>query len=116
MAIANGILRDTVLVRIMSLSSARRCSGVILSIVVFAWTLVTFRWIGSPSPLACAAIGALWALLTVVFEFSFGRMVAKKSWEEVLRPYRLEGGDLWVFVLATVAFSPIVVSLIRRHA
>ena len=45
--------------------------------------------------------------LTVAFEFFFGRVVAKKSWQELLRAYRFENGDIWPLVLMAVTVSPV---------
>lgn len=114
-AIGNGILRDAVLGRLVAAGAARALSGVLLSAIILAWTFAMYRWLGSPRGRAALAVGAVWLALTVAFEFGFGRLVAKHSWEELLRPYRFAGGDLWPVVLLVVAVSPGLASAILRR-
>jgi hypothetical protein len=113
MAIANGILRDTVLVRACGPKRARTVSGLSLSAVILAWTFLTTPWLGLPGLRHHAGIGLLWLALTVAFEFLFGRFVARKSWPELLRAYRFEDGDIWPLVLAVVALAPLAAAATR---
>ena len=112
-AIANGALRDAVLAPRLGAFAARLCSGVILSALIFAWTLLTIGWLGAQPIGIYGAVGLGWLGLTVAFEFSFGRCVLKRSWSELLKPYRCEGGDLWPIVLLVVASSPLVAAVLR---
>lgn len=114
-AIANGILRDAVLGRWLAAGAARTLSGVLLSAAICAWTLATYRWLGSPRGPAALTVGAAWLALTVAFEFAFGRLVAGRSGEELLRSYRFAGGDIWPVVLLVVAVSPLLASTILRR-
>ncbi len=56
-----------------------------------------------------ARIGRVWLALTVLFEFGFGRLVAKKSWQELLGDYNLAAGRTWPLLLAWLAVGPAVV-------
>ncbi len=113
MAIANGIFRDTVLVRMLGQKRARTFSGLTLCAVILAWAFLTIPWIQLPEPLHYAGVGLVWLTLTVAFEFLFGRFVARKPWPELLRAYRFEDGDIWPLVLAVVALSPSVTAALR---
>ncbi len=113
MAIANGIFRDAVLVRSLGQKRARTVSGLSLSAVILAWTILTITWVPLPSLMQYAGVGLLWLTLTVAFEFFFGRVVAKKTWQELLRAYRFENGDIWPLVLMAVAVSPVAAALLR---
>jgi len=115
MAIANGAFRDAVLVRILGSVAARLCSGLILSVAIFVWTFLTISWLGHLPPSTYVAIGGFWLFLTVGFEFTFGRLVAKRTWAELLRAYRCAGGDIWPIVLFVVAVSPFVAATLRSH-
>ena len=115
LAIANGAFRDAVLTKLVGATRARLSSGVILSAIIFAWTTLTITWIRAPQLWIYAAIGGGWLGLTIMFEFAFGRFIAKRSREELLRPYRFEGGDIWPIVLLVVAASPIIAEILRRH-
>lgn len=113
MAIANGILRDAVLVRSLGQSRARTISGLILSALILAWTILTIPWVPLPGLMQYAGVGLLWLTLTVAFEFIFGRVVAQKSWQELLRAYRFENGDIWPLVLMAVTVSPVAAAALR---
>ena len=113
MAIANGILRDAVLVRSLGQKMARTVSGLSLSAVILAWTILTIPWLPLPGLMQYAGVGLLWLTLTVAFEFFFGRVVAKKSWQELLRAYRFENGDIWPLVLMAVTVSPVAAAALR---
>lgn len=56
------------------------------------------------------ALGAFWALLTMAFEFGFGRWVAGHSWERLLADYDLMSGRIWVLVLLTMLLGPLLAS------
>ena len=47
--------------------------------------------------------------MTLVFEFGFGRLVAKKAWGELLDDYDLAGGRTWPLVLVWIALGPAIV-------
>jgi len=113
MAIANGIFRDAALVSSLGQKRARTVSGLSLSVVILAWTILTIPWIPLPGLMQYAGVGLLWLALTVAFEFLFGRVVAKKSWEELLRAYRFENGDIWPLVLMAVTVSPVAAAALR---
>ena len=113
MAIANGILRDAVLVSSLGQKRARTVSGLSLSAVILAWTILTIPWVPLPGLAQYAGVGLLWLALTVAFEFFFGRIVAKKSWKELLRAYRFENGDIWPLVLMAVTVSPVAAAALR---
>ena len=52
------------------------------------------------------AVGALWLVLTLAFEFALGRFVSGLSWREMLGEYDLASGRLWALVPLTVAVAP----------
>jgi hypothetical protein len=54
----------------------------------------------------------VWLGLTLAFEFGFGRLVAKQSWEQLLADYNVAAGRTWPLVLAWLATGP---ELTRRY-
>jgi len=54
-------------------------------------------------------VGAAWLVLTIAFEFGFGRGVAHTSWEELLADYDVRRGRLWPLVLIWIALGPAVI-------
>jgi hypothetical protein len=61
-------------------------------------------------------VGAFWLLLTLVFEFGFGRIAQHKSWQELFGAYTLQGGNIWPVVLLTTAVAPWLTARFRGLA
>ena len=65
--------------------------------------------LGAPGARAKArlvALGLFWTLATIAFEFGFGRLAMRHSWERLLADYNLFRGRLWSVFLAALALSP----------
>jgi hypothetical protein len=58
-------------------------------------------------------VGSGWLALTAMFEFGFGRWVAKEEWSDLLADYDLAHGRLWGLVLAWTALGPVAVVEVR---
>ena len=107
--IANGGIREAAYAKRVGDDRANQIS-VLTGVSAFA---LYFRALQRRWPLEsrrdALAIGAAWTAMTVTFEFSFGRLVQKQSWEEMLGAYDLAEGRLWPLVLGWVAIGPEVV-------
>ena len=105
-AVANGALREAWLVPQLGEHAARQVSTLIL-IALFAVYIgsVLHRWPIASSAQAIA-VGALWFVLTLAFEFALGRFVSGLSSEEIIEEYNLAAGRLWVLVPVWVALAP----------
>lgn len=55
------------------------------------------------------AIGALWLILTVIFEFMFGHYVMGNSWSRLLYDYNILEGRVWSLVLLTTLVGPFLI-------
>lgn len=108
-AIINGTLRQFTYGRHMTELAAHQLSTVtgILLTGVAVWTLNRAWPIGSAK--AAWTIGACWLLMTVVFEFGFGRYVAGHSWSRLLADFNLLDGRVWSLFLAWIAVLPYVI-------
>ena len=51
------------------------------------------------------ALGVMWALLTIAFEFGFGRAMGQ-SWATLLENYNLARGRIWPLVLVVLLLTP----------
>jgi hypothetical protein len=60
-------------------------------------------------------VGGLWSAATVVFEFGFGRHVAKKPWPELLADYDLRHGRTWPLVVAWIGAGPLIMRRLTRR-
>ena len=114
LAMLNGVLRERVLIPAMGSFGALTASGILLSVCIFAVALVAAPWYGPVRSLQCLLIGGLWLLLTLVFEFGFGRFVQHKNWPELFQAYMFEGGNIWPVVLVVTLISPWLAAKFRR--
>jgi hypothetical protein len=112
--IVNGALREAVLAKGLDEQRANQASGVTLALALCLY----FRALQRRWPLSDAkealSVGAAWTALTVAFEFGFGRLVAKDSWDELLAAYDVRNGELWPLVLAWIAVGPEVLRRAQR--
>ncbi len=112
-AIGNGALREKVYGARMTELSAHQLSTLIglFLFAVYIWFLTGVSPIGSVR--VAVLIGGIWLVLTIAFEFLFGRFVAGHSWSHLLHDYNLSAGRLWVLVLLWTAIAPYVFYKIR---
>jgi hypothetical protein len=114
--IANGVAREATYAGRVGDRTAHNVSA-LTAIVAFAgyFSLLHRRW-----PLAserdALEIGGRWVMMTVAFEFAFGRLVAKQSWRELLADYNVAKGRTWPFVLAWIGVGPAVMRRARSRS
>lgn len=106
LAVANGAFREAVLTPRLGAGAAHVASTLILCtlIVVLTWLLI--GWIGPVTSADALRVSALWLVLTLAFELGFGRLVAGRSWAELLADYNVLRGRVWVLVLVTIVSAP----------
>lgn len=113
LAILNGVLREKTLVPAFGIRSGLVASGVTLSLAIVAVAFVAAPWYGALSTHQWLGIGAFWLLLTLAFEFAFGRLVQHKTWMELLMAHKFHGGNLWNVVLFVTFIAPWAAARIR---
>lgn len=116
LAIVNGGLRETVLVPTLGRVAGFLLSGVLLSLLILVVAYLALPWFGPWPASRYVAIGLGWLLLTLVFEFSFGRLVQGKSWPQLLEAYRFKDGNIWSIVLLVTAAAPFIAARLRDLA
>lgn len=113
LAIGNGALREAVLVPMLGHPAGLVLSGVLLSGLILWTACLALPWMGRAPLASYLAVGAGWLCLTLVFEFTFGRIVQGKPWPELLQAYRFTGGNLWPIVLLVTAVAPALAARFR---
>ena len=113
--VANGVLREATYGRRVSERTAHQLSGVTAVAVFGAYFAELQRRWPLRDTREAAAVGTGWLALTVAFEFGFGRLVAKQSWEELLADYDIAEGRTWPFVRAWIGAGPAVVRALRAR-
>jgi hypothetical protein len=112
-AILNGVLRVKGYAPYMSEIAAHQLSTAIGLCLfgMFFWFLTgAFRLESSGQALG---IGALWFILTVLFEFVFGHFVMGYPWCKLFADYNILKGRLWSLVLLWTFIGPYVFFKIR---
>ncbi len=113
-AILNGIFRESVLVSTLGPSMAISVSGLMLSLIVFIVTYLSFPLFGKHPSHTYFLIGLQWVVMTLVFELLFGHYVVGKPWSDILQVFNIMKGDLFIIVLVMSLLSPLLVAKIKR--
>jgi hypothetical protein len=112
LAVANGVLRESVLVPGVGAPAALVLSGLLLSALIFGVAYFSIPWLHINRPLALFMVGLGWLVLTLVFEFSFG-LWQGNALPELLEAYTFKGGNIWPVVLAVTALAPYIAAKLR---
>ncbi|MCO4845759.1 MAG: hypothetical protein KC427_07045 [Sulfurovum sp.] len=113
LAVVNGVFRESILTPNFGQNIALPTSGIILSIIIFMVTYVSFKLFGKNDYQTYFLIGVQWVLMTLIFEFLFGYYVAEKTWSDLFQVFNIMQGDLFILVLLVSLFSPILVGKIK---
>ncbi|WP_298431591.1 hypothetical protein [Geobacter sp.] len=113
LGILNGTVREKIMNPLLGEKAALPLSGVTLAGLIFAVTALLIPSLGPLRPSSYWLIGGAWLVLTVFFEFFFGRVVMGHSWAKLLEAYNLFTGNLWVAVLLVIAVSPYLAARLR---
>jgi len=119
LAVANGALREIVLIPVLGKTIGLVLSGALLSLLVAPVSFAFVRLSLGITILQGLCVGASWFCLTLAFEFSFGRYVQHKSWSELLDAYTFEDGNIWPVVLLVTLLAPSAAVLLQaklQHA
>lgn len=116
LAVANGVLREAVLIPAFGRPSGLVFSGILLCVFV---VLVAYGFVrvvrGLTGPEA-VLIGFLWLCLTLAFEFTFGLYVEGKPLSELLAAYTFAGGNIWPLVLVVTLLAPSLAAALYARA
>jgi len=115
LAIANGALRDLVLTPALGDTLGRAVSSLTLSLLILCLTLLLVDRLGVNTRAGYLVVGAFWLVLTLLFEVSFALLVMGHPMDELLKDYDIFRGRLWLIVLTTTLFAPLLASKIRKR-
>jgi hypothetical protein len=106
LAIANGALRQLTFGKHMSELRAHQLSTFIGAVIIGVCICLIIRtWPPSSSGQALA-VGFIWLVLTMAFEFFMGLVLAHRPLSQVLHDYNLLAGRVWVLFLIWLTFAP----------
>jgi hypothetical protein len=111
----HGTLRRLFLVPLMGDMPSRQAGVLVGSLIIFVIALLTVRGFGMITSRQKFLAGALWVLLTVIFEVSLGLLTGYTT-ERILSDYDLRQGGFMIFGLLFMFFTPFLAARIRRVA
>ncbi|MBZ0223621.1 MAG: hypothetical protein IT467_00850 [Dokdonella sp.] len=112
LAIANGALREGVLIPRLGLHAGMILSGVLLAALIVLVSTLCLPWFDLQSTRALLLLGLGWLGLTLAFEWSFG-LLRGKSTSELLAAYAFKDGNLWTLVLLVTLLAPLLAAWLR---
>jgi hypothetical protein len=115
-AIANGALRQLTFGRVMSEIHAHQFSTVIGAVLIGLFVYVVIRKWPPSSAKQSFWIGLIWLMLTVAFEFAFGRWAMHRTWVQLLGDYNPAAERVWIVFLAWLTVAPYVFFKVRNAA
>ena len=114
LAILNGAVREAFIRPAVGEQAGHVISTLIFCVVILAVAVVSLGWIGPASRRDALAVGIVWVLLAVAFEFLAGHYLFGNSWETLLADYDISRGRVWVLVPFTSLLAPLWAYRIRR--
>jgi hypothetical protein len=112
-AVCNGAFREFVLVPRLGPGVAHVVSTLILCACIGTVVYFVIPWILPRSAGDAVSIGAGWLLLTLAFEFGFGRLRGR-SWVDLLADYDVLHGRIWLLVLIVTLLAPLIMARERQ--
>ena len=112
-AFVNGAVRIAFIIPSVGESAGHLISCLTLSALVLLATFLLIRWIHPEGMARAIAIGVLWLILTLIFEFLAGHYLFGNSWEKLLSEYDLLRGRIWILVLIVTTLAPLIMARVR---
>ena len=109
----HGTVRQIFLAPAVGDFTARRIAFFTGMLLIFAIAYLLARWIAAPTAAALFAIGALWAVLTLAFEFGIGYFALGYTRERLLEDYDVSRGGLMGLGIVYMIFVPYVAARAR---
>lgn len=115
LAFANALLREMVFVNRFNEFRSHQLSTITLIAFCTIYIWIVWKYLAIQTARQAFLLGFFWMLLTIIFEFSIGRLT-NKSWEFLLRNYDISSGHLWpIFLFSILIFPFIYFSLKSRN-
>ena len=109
----HGVLRNRFLAPVLGDVGARQIGVLIGSALILGIAILMIGWIRPTSERALLAIGALWLVLTLAFEFGLGHALGR-SWDALFADYDLTRGGPLSIGMVVLALSPWIAAQVRK--
>lgn len=107
-AILNAMVRELVIAPSLGDYLGHVASTGTLVTVIAVVAYLYFTRYSDHSVRELVAIGLLWAVMTVLFEFGFGHYVMGHSWAVLIADYNLLAGRVWALVPLSMSLFPLL--------
>ena len=109
----HGLLREIFIAPQLGDLRARQLGVLTGCVLIFLVAWATARWMGARSRHAQLKVGAMWVLLTLVFEFALGHAMGL-GWDRILSDYNPARGGFMILGMAFLFFAPMLAARWRR--
>ena len=109
----HGAAREVFIAPVLGGLRARQVGVLVGSALIFLIAWATARWMGAGTRRIQLAVGFYWAMMTLAFECTLGRVLGM-SWSRILFDYDLSRGGFMLFGLAFLVFAPMLAAKLRR--
>lgn len=113
LAILNGAFRDFTYKSWMGPLFAHQVSTVLLMLILAAYMYRLQKKWAITSTLQAISIGALWCLLTELFEFGMG-LSRGLTFQDLLKAYAVTDGQIWILIPLWVLIGPYTIYRLTR--
>jgi hypothetical protein len=110
-AILNGLLRELTYCYVAGEKTGHQISSILLSLIICFYVIILNSRVTLKNSTEAFTVGFVWLILTIAFELLVG-FVAGAPFNKQIQDYNILDGNLWVLVLLTVFFAPV---LLRRR-
>jgi hypothetical protein len=108
----HGLLREIFVAPQLGDLRARQLGVLIGCALIFLIAWGTARWMGARSRHVQLKVGAMWILLTVVFEFALGRAMGL-GWDRILADYNPARGGFMILGMVFMFLAPLLAARLR---
>ena len=112
-AFFNAAVRELLFVKYFNELSAHQLSTLTLILLSSLYVFLVVPYLDIQNSRQALLVGLFWVLLTVLFEFSLGR-ITKKPWSVLLKDYNIMSGHIWPIFLFCLLFLPYWCYLLRK--
>lgn len=111
-AFGNAGFREFVIIRYFAELRAHQLSTLVLIFLVAIYVWFVFPLLEIHNEYGAFLTGIFWVILTVMFEFTLGRMM-NRSWASLFQQYDISSGRIWSIFILCLLCLPYLVYTIR---
>lgn len=109
---AHGIIRNVYLAPMLGDLRSRQIGVFFGSLIIFGIACLFACWLRTSSARSLVAVGAVWVVMTVIFEVSLGTVLGLST-DRITEDYDLSRGGLMIFGLIFMFLSPLLARKVR---